>query len=153
MSEHTIEATSDAILHYLNEKKLEAEIQAETGQPYIINKTAKGDFPIFFRIYEGNEQLQILTFFPLQIKKERYDTLARVLLQLNNDIDLPGFGLDAKMGLVFHRIMIPLFNSAIPQNLLDLYLKAIPSLCNHFSGIIKSAIESNKSADELLKRK
>lgn len=153
MTDHTLEVTTQALLDFMKSHQIEGELQAETGQPYFIHRSKAGEFPVFFRIYDQATQLQILTFFPLQVRKNRYDTLARVLLTLNNDIDMPGFGLDERMGLVFHRIMIPVFDNQVPKKLIELYLSAIPSLCDHFGQVVKVAIESDLSTSELLKRK
>lgn len=141
------------IVDFLKTKSLPAILQKETNQPYFIHKTSDGDFPVFFRIYEKQALLQILTFFPMQITKERFNMLSRLLNQINNDIDMPGFGMDEKMNVVFHRLMIPSVNGKIDKTIVDNYLKGIAQLCNHFGKVIKRAHDSTMSFEEIMKQK
>lgn len=144
---------ADEIVDYLKICKLPAILQKETNQPYFIHKTTDGEFPVFFRIFEKQALLQVLTFFPMQITKERYNMLARLLNQINNDIDMPGFGMDEKMNVVFHRLMIPSVDGKIDNVIIDNYLKAIYQLCNHFGKVIRRAVQSNMTFDEIMKQK
>ncbi|MFN4173525.1 MAG: YbjN domain-containing protein, partial [Parachlamydiaceae bacterium] len=133
---------ANEIVDFLKTKSLPALLQKETNQAYYIHKTSEGEFPVFFRIFDKQASLQILTFFPMQITKERYNMLARLLNQINNDIDMPGFGMDEKMNVVFHRLMVPSVNGKIDTSIIENYLKGISQLCTHFGKVIKRAVQS-----------
>lgn len=148
-----IPATNEGILQLLVEDGKEAVLQKETNQVFYLLKTDKQEFAVFFRFYEGEELLQILTFFPMQLKKERYDTMARMLHYLNREIDLPGFGMDEKLGVVFHRIMVPIFNEGkLEKEAIKSYIDAIEKIAEHFFTIIHGTAESTLSYEEILKK-
>ena len=147
----TIPLTQESLINYLKGKNIPAQTQPETGQIYFMYKSDAGDFPIFFRIYDKDTHLQILTFFPTQFDPPRFPTAGRLLCDLNNQIDLPGFGLDERMGVVFHRIMIPIFESQVPIRIIDLYMNALPALCDHFDKILKKVLTSSMSFEEYKK--
>lgn len=142
----------DSLNKYLEAQKLKPTMQQETGQSYVIFKINGQEFPLFFRIYEGEESLQMLIFFPLQVKKERFDAMARMLHLLNKEIDLPGFGIDETVGLVYHRIMIPIFNKKIDTHLFATYLAAVPKICEKFYPSIIGTATSEMSFDEIVKK-
>jgi hypothetical protein len=148
-----IPATNEGILELLQEEGKEAVLQKETNQVFYLLKTNNQEFAVFFRFYEGEELLQILTFFPMQLKKERYNTMARMLHYLNREIDLPGFGMDEKLGVVFHRIMIPIFNEGqLEKTSIKSYLDAIEKIAEHFFTILHGTAESTLSYEEILKK-
>jgi hypothetical protein len=147
-----IHCDNEALTEFLAKLDLEAVRQKETNQIYVIFKVNDQDFPLFFRIYEGDDQLQLLLFFPIQVPKERFDVLARLLHLLNKDLDVPGFGLDEIVGLVFHRIMIPVFNKKINQQLLETYISATLKICEQFFPVIIGATQSKSSFEEILKQ-
>lgn len=147
-----IPCNMDSLIKYLEAQKLKPTMQPETGQAYVIFKINTQEFPLFFRIYEGEELLQMLIFFPLQVKKERFDPMARMLHLLNKEIDLPGFGIDETVGLVYHRIMIPIFNKKIDTHLFSTYIAAVPKICEKFYPSIIGTASSEMSFDEILKK-
>lgn len=143
----------EEIVEYLKRQDLPAVLQKETNQPYFIHNMEEGEFPVFFRIYEKQAYLQVLTFFPMKFSKEKYNTLARLLNQINNDIDIPGFGMDEKMNVVFHRLMIPSVDGKIDSSIIKKYLLAIQQLCKHFGKVIRKTIQSNMTFEEIMKIK
>lgn len=147
-----IPSTNDGIIKFLTQHKLNPSVQKETNQVYVVFKIDGQDFPLFFRIYEGEELLQMLIFFPLQLKPERLNPMARMLHLLNKEIDLPGFGMDESVGLVFHRITIPIFNHKIETNLLESYLQAVPKICKQFYPAIAGTALTDLSFEEILKK-
>lgn len=147
-----IPCSSESLIKFLKAHKHEASLQSETDQVYVIFNVDGQDFPLFFRIYEGEDLLQLLTFFPLQVQSNRFDPIARMLHLLNKEIDLPGFGIDEGVGLVFHRIMIPIFNKKIDTHLLESYLDAIPKLCQQFYAPIAGTAMMDISFEEILKK-
>lgn len=148
----TIPCTTDEIIKFLKDNNLNAIFQKESGQVYVILKISTQDFPVFFRIYEGGELLQILIFFPIQVRKERFDAMARMLHLLNKEIDLPGFGMDEAIGLVFHRVMIPIFDQKIDLNMLKTQFGAAPRICEKFFASIAGTATSDLSFEEIIKR-
>lgn len=147
-----IPCTIDGIIKFLKAEKLDPSLQKESGQVYVVFKISGQDFPVFFRIYEGEELLQILIFFPIQVRKERYDAMARMLHLLNKEIDLPGFGMDEAIGLVFHRVMIPIFDKKIDTHLLRTLFGAAPKICEKFFPSIVGTATSDLTFDEIIKK-
>jgi hypothetical protein len=147
-----IPCTHEGLIKFLSIHKLNPAQQKETDQVYVVFKIDGQDFPLFFRIYEGDELLQLLIFFPLQLRAERLNAMARMLHFLNKEIDVPGFGMDESVGLVFHRIMIPVFNKKIDTALMETYLQAVPKICKQFFPAIAGTALSDSSFDEILKK-
>lgn len=148
-----IPATIDDLLKFMLEHKLDAKLQDETNQIYVIFKYLEQEFALFIRLYESEEMLQLLTFFPVQIPKERFDVMARMINLLNKEIDLPGFGMDEGIGIPFHRIMLPLFHEKkIDPVALESYLRAIPKICSQFFPILAGTAGSNLSFEALMKK-
>lgn len=146
------QATNENLLNFLKEQGKEAVFQNETNQIFYLFKAEGQEFALFFRIYEGEEMLQLITFFPVQVKKERFNAMARMLHTLNRDVDLPGFCMDERLGAIFHRIMIPLFyDKKIDKTALLSYIEAAEKLAGHFFSIIHGTAESSKSFEEILK--
>lgn len=143
---------NDNLLKFLKDQGLDAQLQPETNQVYVLYKFFNHDFPLFFRIYEGGEMLQLLVFFPLQIKNTRFDAVGRLLHLLNKEIDIPGFGIDENVGLVFHRIMIPCIDKKVDEKLLGTYVSSIPKICEQFVGTIAGTASSDLNFDEILKK-
>lgn len=147
-----IPCSIESLMKFLNGKKLEPVLQKETNQIYILFKIDNQDFPLFFRIYEGGDLLQLLTFFPLQVRKERFDVMGRLLHLLNKEIDLPGFGIDESVGLVYHRIMIPAINHKLDTHLLGSYIDSVPKICKQFFTPIAGTAASEMGFEEILKK-
>lgn len=148
-----IKATPEALQKFLSEQGLTAQFQPETNQVYVLFKQLNQEFALFIRIYEGEEILQLLTFFPIQVPKVRFAPMARMLHLINKEIDLPGFGMDEVIGVVFHRIMIPMFEAGkVEESALMSYLEAIPTLCQKFLPIIAGTATSELSFEEILKK-
>lgn len=147
-----IQCNNNALIKFLESQKLKPQMQKDTDQIFVVYKIKDQDYPLFFRIYEGNDLLQLLTFFPLQVPKNRFDAMARVLHLLNKELDIPGFGMDETVGLVFHRIMIPVFDNKIDTHLLETYLSAVPKICEQFFPAIGGTAQSNLSFEEILQK-
>lgn len=147
-----IPSTLDSLLKFIRSKNLEPQIQKETDQIYVLFKIDNQDFPLFFRLYEGGDLLQLLVFFPLQVRSSRFDAMARVLHLLNKEIDLPGFGMDETVGLVYHRIMMPIINHKIDGTLLSSYLDSVPKICKQFYPTIAGTSMSEMSFEEILRK-
>ena len=143
-----MEVTISNLLQRLQEKKFDANLQAETNQITLILKLNKQEFPLFFRIYESTELLQLLTFMPLTLQENTRLEMARVLHLLNKELDIPGFGMDETAKLIFFRAMIPTPNQKVAFNTVERYLSSIQLICqNVFPIIYAVALGSAKIED------
>ena len=128
-----IQLNLNELLKYLRAKNYDAQLQKETQQIYIILKLAGKEFPLFIRIFEQSDLLQLLVFIPVNIKPIVYPDLARLLHQLNKELDIPGFGMDESAGVVFYRCMLPILDKKIDESLLNGFLKSIFVICETIS--------------------
>jgi hypothetical protein len=147
-----IEATNESLTRYLESLGMKPLYQKETDQIYVMMEVDKQEFPLFFRFFEDADMLQLLLFFPFQLTAEKLNTMARMLHFINKEIDLPGFGMDEALGVVFHRTMCPLVEKKIDSRILKTYLDAAPKLCHQFYGPLAGTAMTNLSFEELLKK-
>lgn len=139
------------IKQHLKSKGIESEIQPETEQLCLILKLGDREFPLFLRVYEGNELLQMLTFLPCQTKPETLGDTARILHLLNKEMDTPGLGMDETSSVVFFRVMIPAKDKKIDPQILDAYLSATQVVCQSFAPVITAVAYGGITFDELMK--
>ena len=141
-----------SLLEHLRDKKIEAQIQKETNQIYILFKIAEKEYPVFLRIFEGGELLQLLAFIPCNIKPEALNDTARLLHLLNKELDIPGFGMDETAMVIFYRCMIPAKDQQIDEALLDAYLNSIQIIAKTFSAVIIAVAYGATTYKEVLKK-
>lgn len=142
----------DAILDYLSQKGIEAQLQAETDQIVILIKIGDREFPLFIRIFEGGDLLQMIVFIPCNIKSSAFGETGRLLHLLNKELDIPGFGLDEDTSVVFYRCMVPILHQQIDESLFDAYLNSIQLVCKSFSPVIASVAYGTVTFDEVMKK-
>lgn len=147
-----ISLTLDAILDYLTKNGMQAELQKETNQIVIIFKILDREFPVFIRVFEGGELLQLLAFIPCNMKKSAYAETARLLHLLNKELDIPGFGLDEDSSVVFYRCMLPVQDQQISETLFNAYLNSIQLVCKSFSPAIATVAYGSATFEEILKK-
>lgn len=135
---------------HLRSLGIESELQTETNQLCILFKIAERDFPLFIRVYEGGELLQLLGFIPCNTKKETVADTARLLHLLNKEIDLPGFGMDENSEVVFYRCMIPAKDKKIDGNILNSYINATQVVCQSFAAVIAGVAYGAATFDEVV---
>jgi len=140
------------IREHLRSQGIDAELQAETNQLCIVFKIAEREYPLFIRIYEGGELLQLLAFLPCTIQTSTFSETARLLHSLNKELDLPGFGMDEVQEVVFYRIMVPVKEKKLDQNLLISYINAIQVVCQSFAPAIAAIAYGQLTFDEMMKR-
>jgi len=152
----TIPLQIPALIEHLKAQKLDVKLQEDTGQAFIVFKTKMQgqelEFPTFFRIYEEGALLQFLTFIPTMLSVETRGETARLLLAINKELDLPGFGMDEEAGAVFYRIMLPSPDGSIHTNLFESILKAVQEVTKAFSPSIMEVSQGYSTYDELLKK-
>lgn len=147
-----INLTLESLQEYLKKGNINAEIQTETNQLFTIFKIDKGEYPLFFRIYEGGDLLQMVCFFPYTLKKEAIPDTARLLHLLNKEIDIPGFCLDEAGSVIFYRVVVPCFEKTLDETLLNAYMNAIQMMCQTFSQVVGSVAGGNVSFDQVMKK-
>lgn len=142
----------DPICAYLKSKGIPAEHQPETGQLAVLFKIGEREYPLFIRIYDGEELLQLLAFLPCNTKPETRSDTARLLHLLNKEIDIPGFGMDEDSESVFYRCMVPIKEKAIDEKLLDSYINAINVICQSFAPVIAATAYGAATFEEIMKK-
>lgn len=140
-----------AIQEHLANSRIEGILQPETNQLYFLKKIGQTDFPVFIRIFDTGELLQLLAFLPCTLMSESANDTARLLHMLNKEMDLPGFGMDENSRVVFYRCMLPVKNKAIDPLLLDAYLNSLDLVCQSFAPVITAVAHRTLTLDEVLK--
>jgi hypothetical protein len=147
-----IELSLENIQNLLKEKKYDVKLQKETDQLFVILKNDRGEFPLFIRIYEGGDLLQLLLFIPSQFQPGVEPHLARLLHTLNKEIDIPGFGVDEGAKVIFYRCMIPAFNKYLEEGIIEQYLKSLPLIAGSFAPIITTVANGQVTYEEVMKK-
>lgn len=147
-----IQLTIQDILSFLNEKGFNAELQKETNQIYLIFKIEDKEFPLFIRIFEGGDLLQLLAFLPCTVVTKAKPEVARLLHLLNKELDIPGFGMDEEANVVFYRCMIAAHNHSISDKLLNAYISSIETVCRTLSPIILASALGVMTYDDIVSK-
>lgn len=137
---------------FLTEKKYDAKLQEETKQIYIVLSVAGKEFPLFLRIFEASDLLQLLVFMPCQIKDGTQADLARLLHLINKELDIPGFGMDENSGVTFYRSMLPTPGKQIDEKLLETYVKSIELICDSISPPVIAVASGLATFTEILQK-
>lgn len=133
----------------LEKHQLSTEEQKETNQLYAMLAIQGRNFPIFFRIYEQQQLLQILAFLPFEYKPETVLDVGRLLHLFNKELDQPGFGLDESGKVIFFRSMVPASQGMIDDKILGAYLQATKNACELFAPAIYAVASGTSTFDEL----
>lgn len=137
---------------HLSKQGIESDIQKETGQLCALLKIGDREFPLFFRIYEGGELLQLLAFLPCQLKQSTLADTARLLHLLNKELDTPGFGMDETSLVVFYRCMIPAKNKAVDEEFFNAFLNATQVVCQSFAPVVAAVAYGAMTFEDVLKK-
>lgn len=140
------------IKSYLEKQGAIVQLQKETDQLAMMMKIGKQESPLFFRIYEGGELLQILAFLPLKPKAEAFNDAARLLHFLNTQIDIPGFGLDESTPVIFYRCMVPVRDNKIDEKIFDAYFNTVQNAVQAFAGVIAAVGLGAATFEEVLSK-
>lgn len=144
-----INITLDAIFDHLKKNNYNPQKQTETNQIYVLLKINESEFPLFFRIYDGDNLLQMLTFIPCPLNPNLIGDMARLLHLFNKELDIPGFGMDETAGVIFYRLMIPTPEKKVSKNLLDAYISTFGQICTTFSAPIQAVGYGATTLDEI----
>lgn len=146
------EITLEEIKKRLQEKQLDSKIQSETNQVYAILSIDNREFPLFARIYQGRNLLQLIAFFPTQPLQKTIPDLARMLHVFNKELDIPGFGIDELSRIVYFRCMIPTPKAKLDPNVFDSFYGSIVSACKTFAQSVDAVGSGAISFEDLLKK-
>lgn len=137
---------------FLTDQQIKVEQQADTNQIYMVYKIADREFPLFFRIFDSGDLLQLIAFIPCNVKPEAAPHLARLLHLLNKELDIPGFGMDEAANVVFYRVMIPSLDKTIDEGIIKRYIHSIESICTNFSPVVATVAFGAATFDDVLKK-
>jgi len=124
------------IQKHLKEKNYDVQFQEEHQQLYIVFREPEGDFPLFIKV--ANQLLQILIFLPCRVLPDAINGTARLLLMLNREMDVPGFGMDEGTGVVYFRFALPTTNDKIDPKLLEGLVLSAPRIAHMFFPIVRA---------------
>lgn len=131
-------------------KKWKPQLQEETGQLYILFKFQEIEYVMFFRIYEDASYLQMLLFIPCKVKEGCENDTARLLLRINQGIDVPGYSMNEEVHAVFYRLMLPTFHGELQESHIDSFLDSLEDMCRKFSGAIISVAQGKLTYEKLI---
>ncbi len=147
-----IDLKLEPILKYLREQKYDANLQTETQQIYLIFKILQKDFPVFIRVFDSQDLLQLLVFMPCAFREKVAGDCARLLHLLNKELDLPGFGMDESSGALFYRLSIPFFGKTFDEKLLDGFLGSMKQLSETLYPAIEAVASGAATFEDILKK-
>jgi len=137
---------------YLAAENIQTSLQNDSQQLYCIRKYGGLEYPLFLRVYDRETLLQLLLFFPLSIKSGTESDLARLLILINKEVDLPGFGMDETAGVVYYRLMLPSFEKKVQSELITTFLEAQERICRTFIGPIMMVSQGKATYQSILKQ-
>ena len=140
------------LLKFLTDLNFDAKLQEDTKQIYVILKVSGREFPLFLRIFESSDLLQLLAFMPCQIKHGTHADLARLLHLINKELDIPGFGMDESAEVAFYRCMLPTPGKQIDKRLLETYVKSIELICESIAPPVIAVASGLATFSEILQK-
>ena len=140
------------LLQTLNALKLDAKVQQETNQIFIIFEQDEQQFPLFIRQLHEGELLQLLTFIPCHLDEDAKMPLSRFLHMLNKELDMPGFCLDEASSTIFYRLMLPTLKKEFNPDVLEAYVNTSQMVCKSFATVIAALASGKMTLDEILKK-
>ena len=130
-------------------KAHDAKLQAENKQIHIMLKVGDQEVPLFVGILH-EALVQMIAYLPYEMKEGSMGDVARFLHHLNKELDMPGFGMDEKAGLLFYRLVIPCLKPEVEEELIDAHLKtlerAIQSVLEGISAVTDPTSPVGKAA-------
>jgi hypothetical protein len=147
-----LELNLESLVKYLKKEGYDAQIQSETHQIYFPLKISNREYPLFIRIFEESELMQLIVFFPSTIKEDALNDLGRFLHHINKELDIPGFGMDENSKVAFYRVMLPAFGKKIDSDVLKPYLKSFDIITENFGHAIIAVANGITNYDSILKQ-
>ncbi|MGE3954948.1 MAG: YbjN domain-containing protein [Parachlamydiales bacterium] len=118
-----IKLTLDNLYTHLK-KSYDAKLQDENKQIHIMLKVGEQEVPLFVGVLH-EALVQMIAYLPYEMKEGSAGDVARFLHHLNKELDMPGFGMDEKAGLLFYRLVIPCLKPEVDGELVDAHLKTL----------------------------
>ena len=140
------------LLQTLQNLKLDAKVQTETNQIYVIFEHEGNQFPLFIRELHDGELIQLLSFIPCNVEASHIQDLARLLHMLNKELDMPGFCLDESSNTVFYRLMMPTLKKEFQPDVLEALINTSQMVCKSFATVIEALATGAMTLDEILKK-
>ena len=140
------------LLQALQTLKLDAKVQPETKQIYIIFEHDGAQFPLFIRELNDGELLQFLSFIPCSVEKAHMNDLGRLLHMLNKELDMPGFCLDEQSSTVFYRQMMPTLKKEFNPDVMEALINTSQMVCKSFAAVIEALATGAMTLEEILKK-
>ena len=107
---------------------------------------------MFVRLLPGETLVQVLVFFPCNLKPETASGTGRLLHLLNKDLDLPGFGMDEEAKVVFYRLMVPIKDKKLDKELLHAFLDTCQLVCKTFVNAIVGVAYGSITFEQILEK-
>lgn len=146
-----IAADYTSIQKHLKSNNIQAELQKENNQLCIVLEAGGRSYPLFIRIMEGGDLLQLLTFLPCNTKDDTVADTARLLHLLNKELELPGFGMEERHHLLFYRSLMPIKDNKIDKLIFNAYLNATQTIGQAFLPVIAAVAYGSLTFAEVLK--
>ncbi len=140
------------LLQTLQGLKLDAKVQPETKQIYVIFEHEGSQFPLFIRELHDGELVQLLTFIPTNVEPAHMNDLGRLLHMLNKELDMPGFCLDETSNTVFYRLMMPALKKEFQPEILEALINTSQMICKTFSTVIEALAQGAMTLEDILKK-
>lgn len=135
----------DSLVSLFQEYGLDLVLEKHSSQLQTVLGIAGRSFPIFIQASEDLPKIEILTFFPFPLDQGQAADAGRLLHLLNNELKVPGLGLDEENGLVFFRTLTPL-----NPDYIRFLLQEIRQVCENYSDVIEAICVNRISFDELI---
>lgn len=134
---------------FLEKHNLGPAIDPESGQLYCGYRIENSEFVLLLTPSEDHSLLQFVLFFPVTFSKEREAELGRLILKLNNLLDLPGLGLEEVGKTIYFRHAQPLAGSHIEEEVFLALMSSIPNIASTFLGVIHQVASGEKNVDDI----
>lgn len=147
-----MKVTIDSLFDFLSKEGYQPQRQPETHQIYTVLIVNGHSFPLFFKLLEEGNLIQMIAFILPNILPGTLNDLSRFLHLLNKELDLPGFGIDEQAKVSFYRLMLPALDQEVNEELLKIYIKAIEMVLNQSARSIISLSAGEESYGSILKK-
>ncbi len=140
----------NSLLNFLNRKKLEPQLDSQTGQIQILLNFSKREIPVIFNLISEGLILQSIAYLPITLPKKHLNDISRLLHILNKQLDLPGFGMDEKHELIFFRVPILSLEKTFSEELINVMLGTTELACDSFLTGIEMIANGSVSLEKTL---
>lgn len=147
-----IPLTLDSLYSYLSENNQDVKKQPETNQLYVLFKVQDQEYPLFLRVMDEGELLQLLAFMPISLENKTVADVGRLLHLFNKEIDIPGFGMDEAAKVIFYRIVLPSIDKKISGEIVSGYLNSIKVITETFYPVIAAVVMGAATYSDIVKK-